>query len=415
MPTRSAPATARSWRLPGPGLTVQGWVTMAGGLVWSVLAWLTGQRDLMWPGIFLLALPVASWLLLAASAGRVDVSRTVSPPEVAAGEDIVNRLVIDTDGYSLGAVASYHDDRSPALRGPADVSFPQGFGPGRRKVDQRITPAWRGRHRLGPLHRSLVDALGLARSSRTLPVTADVLALPAVHPLDPLRDASGLGTAMDSAVLKTSLVGQDDVMVREYLPGDDVRRIHWRSTARTGSLMVRREERAWDPSAALLLDNRAGSYSTAIPERRFEWLVSAAASISVHLLGHGFSVSLSDTDATGADLGDRRSAGTRATLRRLAAVELSPTGDLARAVAASPTGVRGQLLIALMGRLDDADAALLVDARRDHRSCWLVVPQPAAPAPTALRLLEAAGWRCVVLPPETSVTQAWQALGEVTV
>ncbi|MDQ7992052.1 MAG: DUF58 domain-containing protein [Propionicimonas sp.] len=414
MASRSRTATTRRRRVPGPGLTLQGWVTLAGGVAWSVVAWLTGQRDLMWPGIFLIALPLSGWLLLAAGAGRPDLARTVTPREAAAGEEVVNRLVIDTDGFGLGAVASYHDERSPALRGPADATFPVAFGPGRHRVDQRLTPAWRGRHRLGPLHRSVVDALGLARSGRVLPGTIEVLALPAVHPLEPLREASGLGTAMDSAVLRTSLVGQDDVMVREYLPGDDVRRIHWRSTARTGELMVRREERAWDPSAALLLDNRAGAFSSAVPERRFEWLVSAAASISVHLLGHGFSVSVMDTDAAGADPANRQSQSARTILRRLAAVELSHTGDLARAVAASPTGVRGQLLIALLGRLDVADAGLLAEARRDHRSCWAVLQQPAEPAPDALRLLEAAGWRCLVLPPGATVPEAWQALGEVT-
>ena len=92
-------ATARPRRVPGPGLTLQGWVTLVGGAVWSVLAWLTGQRDLLWPGMFLMALPVASWVLLAFSGGRPDLRRTVTPSEVPAGGELVNRLVVDTDGY----------------------------------------------------------------------------------------------------------------------------------------------------------------------------------------------------------------------------------------------------------------------------------------------------------------------------
>lgn len=405
-----SPVGRRPRRGPGPGPTVQGWVTAAGGAVWAVVAWLTGQRDLLWPGLFLLSLPLASWLLLALTSGRPRLRRTVTPSEVSAGEGVVNRLVIDSYGLSLGAIASYSDERSPALRGPSEASFPLAFGVERHRIDQRLTPAWRGRHRLGPLHRSVVDALGLARSGTVLPGTAEVLALPAVHALEPLREASGLGTAMDSTVLKTSLIGQDDVMVREYLPGDDVRRIHWRSTAKVGDLMVRREERAWDPSAAVLLDNRSGSFGPMVPEKRFEWLVSAAASISVHLLAHGFSVSLSDADAAATDPGDRRLLGASAILRRLAGIELSRDGSLHRAVAASPAGIRGQLLIALLGRLDDADAALLVDARRDHRACWALLHQHAEVAPDALRLLEATGWRCVRVGADTTVAQAWQAL-----
>ncbi len=396
---------------PLPGLTVQGWVTVIGGAVWSGFAWLTGQRDLMWPGLFLVFLPVASWVLVMLSTGRPGVARTVTPEEVASGEDVVSRIVVDTDGLSLGAVASYSDERARALRGPREATFPMGLGLDRHRIDHRVTPAWRGRHRLGPLHRSVLDALGLARSHQVLPGTAEVLALPAVHPLESMRDASGLGTAMESTVLKTSLIGQDDVMVREYLPGDDVRRIHWRSTARTGELMVRREERAWDPSAVLLVDNRAGAYGSAVPEPRLEWVVSAAASIARHLIDHGFSVALTDTTAGAVDVADRKALATAAMLRRLAALELSRETTLGRALAGSPTGVRGQLLIALLARLDDRDAAALADARRDHRACWALVREPALIGHNALRLLEAAGWRCVTVPMGTSVEQAWRMLG----
>ena len=397
--------------LPLPGLTVQGWATLAGGAVWSVVAWLTGQRDLMWPGLFLVFLPVASWLLVMLSNGRPALVRSVTPQEVTAGQDVASRIVVDTDGISLGAVATYSDDRSRALRGPTEATFPLGVGLDRHRIDHRVTPAWRGRHRLGPLRRSVLDALGLARSHQVLPGTVEVLALPKVHLLESLRDASGLGTAMESAVLKTSLIGQDDVMVREYLPGDDVRRIHWRSTARTGDLMVRREERAWDPSAVLLVDNRMTAYRAVVPEPRFEWVVSAAASIARHLIDHGFSVALTDTTAGAVSAADRKALAAAAMLRRLAGLELSRQSSLDRALAGSPTGVRGQLLIALLGRLDDKDAAALADARRDHRACWALVPEPALVGHNAIRVIEAAGWRCVRVPAGASVAQAWQLLG----
>jgi hypothetical protein len=75
------------------------------------------------------------------------------------------------------------------------------------------------------------------------------------------------------------------VLVREYQARDDVRRIHWPSTARTGSLMVRREEAAWDPTAWLLLDSRAGVHpAVGSLSPTFEALVSAAASLGVRML-----------------------------------------------------------------------------------------------------------------------------------
>ncbi len=404
-------ATGRPRGIPLPSLTVQGWATVAGGGVWSVVAWLTGQRDLMWPGLFLLFLPTASWLLVLLGTGRPALTRSASPEEVASGQQVVSRIVVDTDGLNLGAVASYRDDRSRAVRGPSEATFPLGLGLDRHHIEHRVTPAWRGRHKLGPLHRSVLDTLGLARSNQVLPGTVEVLALPAVEPLDSLREASGLGTAMEATVLKTSLIGQDDVMVRDYLPGDDVRRIHWRSTARTGDLMVRREERAWDPSAVLLVDNRTVSYRAVVPEPRFEWVVTAAASISSHLIQHGFSVALTDTTAGASGVADGRALAGTAILRRLAALELAREPSLDRALAGSPTGVRGQLLIALLGRLDDRDAAALADASRDHRACWALVPEPALVGHNAVRVIETAGWRLLRVPAGSSVAQAWQLLG----
>ena len=403
--------TSLSWQ--PPGLTLQGWVTALGGLVWGVIAWLTGQRDLIWPGLFLIALPLASWLTLAFGSRSPTVERHVTPSEVTAGGEITSRVVVDSTGLALGSAARYRDTHPEAVLGATEASLPVGLG--RHRIDHQLTVAWRGRHRLGPLRRSVTDALGLARTRRMLPGTADVLALPQIHPLEPLRAASGLGSASDATVLKTSLIGTDDVLVREYLPGDDVRRIHWRSTARTGALMVRREEQAWDPSAVLLLDNRVISLpraSLAGPIPRLEWLVEAAASIATHLIDHGFTVAL--IDALGADPSEPPPTGARTVLRHLADVDRCDLDSLDHAVATAPSGARGQLLIALLGRLDAADGGALAAARRDHQACWAMVLEPVKLDPEALRLLESTGWRVLQVSQETSVASAWQLLGEVT-
>ncbi len=426
----------RTTRLAGaPGLTLRGWVMLAAGLAWCVAAWLGGQRDLFWPGLFLLLLPPASWVFVAVGSGRPELTRTVTPLEVTTGELVLNRLRVDSPGLALGAVVEYSDDKSPALAGRSVETFPLSFGSSTtHRMEHRLTPGWRGRHTLGPLRRTISDGLGLARASRVLPGTAEILALPLTEPLTPLRNASGVGTSTDSTLLKTSLVGSDDVLVREYQPGDDVRRIHWRSTARIGELMVRREERAWDPSAVILLDNRALAFSRDLPEQRFEWLVSAAASISIHLLGNGFSVAVTPTDARGDDPAERAQLGARGLLRRLAGVDLTTTGTLSQAMSSAPTGVRGQLLIALLGRLDDVDAATLADARREHRNCWALVLDRSggqhrvggrtvqgsrrladrldARVEGAANLLEASGWRCIRVPLGTPVAEAWSWLSE---
>ena len=56
------------------------------------------------------------------------------------------------------------------------------------------------------------------------------------------------------------MAGEDDVIPRAYRDGDELRRVHWRSTARYGELMVRREEQRWRNRATVLLDSRSISH-----------------------------------------------------------------------------------------------------------------------------------------------------------
>ena len=60
-----------------------------------------------------------------------------------------------------------------------------------------------------------------------------------------------------------------------YRDGDELRRVHWRSTARHGELMVRREEQRWRNRAVLLLDTRARAHSGTGAGSSFEFAVSA--------------------------------------------------------------------------------------------------------------------------------------------
>ena len=80
--------------------------------------------------------------------------------------------------------------------------------------------------------------------------------------------------------------------MRDYRRGDDLRRVHWRSSARTGELMVRREEQPWQSRATLFLDNRARSHRGQGVASSLEAAVSAAASVAMHLSSRGFAVRL---------------------------------------------------------------------------------------------------------------------------
>ncbi len=395
------------------GLTTRGWTLVAAGIAWCVLAALIGQRDLWWPGLFLALLPLASLLLLIPGRGRVDVDRRVAPTRVQVGEAAEVRLTFDPRSPTLGGVARVRDRLPPALGEGRWYGFPSGLGRWEQTVTYEVRARWRGRHLLGPAERSIADGLGLARIGRVFPGQTPLLATPVVEPLTNLRDASGLGMATDTTLLRTGLGGADDVLIRDYRQGDDVRRIHWRSSARTGALMVRREERAWEPNATVIIDNRSRSYSARRPDRRLEWAVSAAASIAVHLLRDGFDLSLVESD--GAIVSPRRAGTAReaVVLERLALLRPDDTPTLADALAACRRGADGQLLVAILGRVDAADAVALAEAGRHGRSCWaLLVASDSALDDEAAAAVRMAGWRCVSAGPDTTVAAAWRGFRE---
>ncbi len=149
--------------------------------------------------------------------------------------------------------------------------------------------------------------------------------------------------------------------LREYESGDDLRLIHWRSTARTGTLMVRQQADPSRPNCDIVLDVARSSYRD---EEAFESAVEAAASIIVASTTHRFPVKLRTTDGLVVDSSRGRAAG-QAFLDRLAAVQLTPNASLAAAATAVSAARRGNTLVVLTGEPEEIDL-LAVESLR-HR------------------------------------------------
>ena len=113
-----------------------------------------------------------------------------------------------------------------------------------------------------------------------------------MHALPPIGMSGEWSGTGDDRPRAFAAGSAEDVTVREYRLGDDLRRVHWRSTARTGELMVRREEQPWQSRATVLLDSRLVAHEGSGPGSSLEWAVTAAASIAVHLARTGFAVRL---------------------------------------------------------------------------------------------------------------------------
>ena len=155
-------------------------------------------------------------------------------------------------------------------------------------------------HAIGPLTMGATDPLVLAEFERTVTAADRLTVLPRVVALTGLPAALGAGEGTSGAALAHQGQGSSDVLVRPYRHGDELRRVHWRSTARHDELMVRLEERPWRAGTTVLLDRRDGAHRGRGADSSLEFAISMAASVCAHLIGRGEPVDLVTEDGTAA-------------------------------------------------------------------------------------------------------------------
>lgn len=215
--------------------------------------------------------------------------------------------------------------------------------------------------------------------------------------------------------------GENDVIVRPYRQGDDLRKVHWRSTARRDEIMVRLEERPWRGGTTVLLDHRAAAHHGTGPAASLEWAISFAASVCLHLRKAGHRVRLvtehgkllADTPGDGGEGYDN------VILDALAALQPAHQRDLT-------TGhdpAEGQELIAILGTVSNEAVHELTRFRaRGTRSLAVLLDTPAfsggvtapeqraAATEESVALLRAAGWGVVVAEAAAPMQQVWAEL-----
>ncbi len=413
-------------RNPWPLLTVRGktFAILGGLLLVAGIAF--GQRDVLWFGLFLVILPLAALLVVGRARLRLACERRVSPPEAVVGDRLTGELVVTKSGALPTGLLQFEDSVPRALGRPPRFTVHRFAGKWRREITYPLAGLMRGKYRTGPLTVRATDPFGLVKLDRRFSATSDVMVTPRIVPLPIMRNAVGSGASGEASPQKVGVVGQDDVLVREYRSGDDVRRIHWRSTARRGEMMVRREEQAWDPAATVILDSRAASHAGKGRTGSFEWAVSAAASVALHFVDAGFRVDLFDADG-GMVASDRLANATvtrQQVVNAMTEVQLSERSTLARTVDHALMAQRGQLMVAVTGRLTPGDVELLLNAQRNRARCFaLVVDVDTFTARserstaeeyddhrTALDLLRGHGWRVVEASQGAEVADAWADL-----
>ncbi|MDR1237606.1 MAG: DUF58 domain-containing protein [Propionibacteriaceae bacterium] len=387
-------------------LTPRGWTFLILGLAWTAGALAIGERDAIWPGLFLALLPVVSLLGLIPALAVTHLERQLPVGLTQAGDPASLILTVETPGLLPGCRGELTEELPPSVGGSWEFNFTL---EARRRVFQlsaQVLPHWRGRHLVGPASLRVIHPFELARVQRDLPGQSTLVVIPRVCPLPRIRDLDGGSSGIQTPVTRVGSLGVDDALIREYRSGDDTRRIHWRSSARHGELMVRREEHAWDPAAVMLIDSRRLAYQSETNDLRFEAAVSLAASIGSHLFAEGWGLTLADSSGELADWTGSGHEREREFLLWLTDLEQSSVTALSQL----PDVFSSELLVAVIGRLSTADAAELAAVRRDRRHCWAVVIEGAeAIADDALSVLRDSGWKVQPIPADTPADRAWQS------
>lgn len=257
--------------------TSRGIGVAASSLLTGVMAWLLGLTELAALSAGGLTMVAAAAVLVLVQGSDIVLDRTVRPPRVHVGGRCEVDLVAHNRSRRRSGVISVHDRVGDS--GASVLAFAPIAPDERSGATFSMPTRRRGIHHLGPIRISLADPFGLVRRTWDAGQRCAVVVLPTFWHLD--RAAAIAGDEMDlggHSVAAESSSDADFANLREWVPGDDVRRIHWRSTARRGVPVVRQFDLPWQRRTTVLVDLNIRSTTHAGPAA-FERAVSAAASV----------------------------------------------------------------------------------------------------------------------------------------
>lgn len=330
-------------------------------------------------GLLTLVLGVA-WVL---RRPNVRIERTIEPARVARGEVALGLLTVANPGH-LAVSPTVAEERCGTTT--VGVAIPR-LAPGAvSRSTYRLPTARRAVLDVGPLVVARQDPFGCWRTSQRLGTTERLWVHPIVHPLGSLL--AGRTRSLDGP--DRDLLPHGSITfhaLREYVPGDDLRHIHWRSSARVGTLMVREHVDTSLPRATLLFDVASDSYT----ESGFEQAVEVTASLAAAVCGERLPLRLVTTAGEAVD-GSGRVGDGQAMLDVLAGVVRDADASLGALATRMAGERRGDVLLVVTGRAPAEDLAAVgaLGARYGRGVVAVVADAPdavAVPVPVNLRVL----------------------------
>jgi len=268
----------------------EGWIYFAGLLLVALAALNTGNNLLFLILASLIALILMSGILSSISLSGIEM-RLALPEHIFAGQPIRAQVELENQkltlpSFSLRVEAEQEKNSSAATILEKPVYFP--YLPRQDRVQQIVPMKF---PRRGVYHQDAFRIVtrfpfGFLQKARRLDLKTEALVYPSVDPTAEYRDVLPVLQGALESVVKGR--GQDLYGVRDYIHTDSARLVHWKATARSGSLMVREFTREEDSRVLLVLDphaaetEKSAATSQPIINERFERAVALCANIAWH-------------------------------------------------------------------------------------------------------------------------------------
>ena len=405
--------------------TLRGWLVAATGFGLIILGRTLAAPPVEQVGAGVLALPIVAAFVIRRSGQEVHVTRSITPARAHAERPISIELEIANAGRSRTPLLLLEDKLPWELTGRARFAVQGVEADGKRSTSLTVRPPRRGRYQVGPLTISVLDPFGLVRRSFTAAGLSEFLVYPKVEPLAMPRDRGEQRSLAVSALRQpTGARGEDFYTLREYVDGDDLRKVHWPATARIDKMMIRQEETPWHTRATVLLDDRSGAGRG---EVAFDRAVEVTASLCDLYGRAGYSFRLT----AGHEQGFRTARGNdhlHRCMDLLASIEQQPAKDpdpfLVRLAELESGSSAEGTLVAVAQALSPSEAGMIVRCRRRFRQIVVVLLpdhrfaqgstrdrwQGEQEAREIVTLLARSSVRCLVLGPDEPVSMAWATL-----
>lgn len=399
-------------------LTGRGRFFLMAGVALVAAGMALGLVDLTAVGALLVVLPVIA-LLLTSRDLTIEVGRSIAPQRVPIDSPAQVTLTVENTGRRSTPVTRAEETLAYALGDRPRIAVPRLRAGETLPITYPVRSHVRGRHALGPLTVHVSDPFGLTQRSAVHPATSTLTVLPKVVELPTTAGASA-GAGGDSIQThRVALVGEQDPAVRPYRIGDELRRIHWPSTARTGDMMVRQDEEPGHHRALVVVDDRASVHAGTGAGGSFEWMASAAASVVVRLLADGEEVHLALASGNGSIAALESRDHALDILAGLAPTTRTDAAGLVGAITDFQAGGGGSIVavIGAVGSSDDAGPvmrgshpiALVID-----RGAFQDDADQSRDAARSSAALTAAGWRCVTVGPGSRISELWREVQHST-